>query len=44
MKEMRVKGEFLHHNSVFAANGVKIAATGLDCAVAGGSVFLTKTE
>ncbi len=35
MKEMRVKDEYIHHSKVFAANGVKIAANGLDNAVAG---------
>jgi translation initiation factor 5B len=43
MKEMRVKSEFIHHDAIYAANGVKIAANGLDCAVAGSPVFLTRT-
>jgi translation initiation factor IF-2 len=39
-----VKSEFIHHDSIHAANGVKIAAIGLDCAVAGSSVYLPKSE
>ncbi|KAK4524486.1 hypothetical protein GAYE_SCF03G2387 [Galdieria yellowstonensis] len=35
MKEMRVKGQYLHHKVIQAAQGVKIAADGLDKAVAG---------
>mmetsp|Transcript_8358 Transcript_8358/g.21996 ORF Transcript_8358/g.21996 Transcript_8358/m.21996 type:complete len:1106 (+) Transcript_8358:1-3318(+) len=35
MKEMRVKGQYLHHKRLEAANGIKIAAEGLEKAVAG---------
>lgn len=35
MKEMRVKGEYLRHDVLFAAMGLKIAAPNLDEAVAG---------
>lgn len=34
-KEIRVKGDYLHHESVKAAMGVKIVASGLEGAVAG---------
>lgn len=44
MKEMRVKDEYLHHNVVFAANGVKIAANGLDQAVAGSPLIVANTQ
>ena len=43
MKEMRVKDEYLHHNVLHAANGVKIAANGLDNAVAGSPLILANT-
>lgn len=35
MKEIRVKGEYLHHPTIKAAMGVKICANGLEKAVAG---------
>ena len=35
MKEMRVKGEYVKHDVVFASNGIKIAAPDLEEAVAG---------
>jgi len=35
MKEMRVKGQYLHHKKLDAAIGIKIAAEGLEKAVAG---------
>ena len=35
MKEMRVKGEYLRHEAIFASNGVKISAPELEEAVAG---------
>jgi hypothetical protein len=34
----------LHHNEIHAANGVKLAATGLDEAVAGTPLFVCTTE
>ncbi|GBG26948.1 Eukaryotic translation initiation factor 5B [Hondaea fermentalgiana] len=39
-KEMRVKGEFVHHEELRAAMGVKIAAQNLEDAIAGTSMFL----
>lgn len=35
MKELRVKGDYLHHKKVKAAMGIKISAAGLEHAVAG---------
>ena len=43
MKEMRVKDEYLHHESILAANGVKISAAGLDEAVAGTPLIVANT-
>ena len=40
---MRVKDEYLHHKFIHAANGVKIAATGLDEAVAGTPLIVANT-
>eukprot|EP00922_Rhytidocystis_sp_ex-Travisia-forbesii_P010458 GHVS01015323.1.p1 GENE.GHVS01015323.1~~GHVS01015323.1.p1 ORF type:complete len:462 (+),score=105.63 GHVS01015323.1:716-2101(+) len=39
MKELRVKGEYVHHKEIHAAMGVKISANGLDDSVAGTSVL-----
>jgi translation initiation factor 5B len=44
LREMRVKGEFVHHKRIEAAMGVKIAAQGLDKAVAGTSVLVAEPE
>lgn len=41
---MRVKDEYLHHTEIHAANGVKLAATGLDEAVAGTPLFVCHNE
>ncbi len=35
VQELRVKGSYLHHKQITAAQGVKIAAPGLENAVAG---------
>ena len=40
MKEIRVKGQYLHHKEVKAAQGIKISAQGLENAVAGTSLFV----
>eukprot|EP01059_Diplonema_ambulator_P023145 TRINITY_DN3856_c2_g1_i1.p1 TRINITY_DN3856_c2_g1~~TRINITY_DN3856_c2_g1_i1.p1 ORF type:complete len:818 (+),score=448.76 TRINITY_DN3856_c2_g1_i1:45-2498(+) len=42
MKEIRVKGEYLHHKEIKAAQGIKIAATGLEEAVPGTPVMVVK--
>lgn len=35
LKELRVKGSYLHHKTIQAAQGVKLCAQGLEQAVAG---------
>mmetsp|Transcript_2230 Transcript_2230/g.2641 ORF Transcript_2230/g.2641 Transcript_2230/m.2641 type:complete len:637 (-) Transcript_2230:89-1999(-) len=40
MKELRVKGEYIHHKSIHAAMGIKIAAPGMEEAVAGTELFV----
>lgn len=44
MKEMRVKGEYLHHQKIKGAMGIKISAPGLDHALAGQELFRCSTE
>jgi translation initiation factor 5B len=41
---MRIKDEYLHHKEIWGANGVKIAANGLDNAVAGTPLIIATTE
>ncbi|KAH0785440.1 eukaryotic translation initiation factor 5B [Histomonas meleagridis] len=43
LKELRVKGEWLHHDVIYAAMGCKIAAPGLEGAIAGSELFVSKT-
>uniref|UniRef100_M4BX90 Eukaryotic translation initiation factor 5B n=1 Tax=Hyaloperonospora arabidopsidis (strain Emoy2) TaxID=559515 RepID=M4BX90_HYAAE len=40
MKEIRVKGEYIHHQKMKAAMGVKICAQGLEKAVAGTQIYV----
>lgn len=40
LRELRVKTPYIHHKEVVAAQGVKIAAHGLDRAVAGSSLLV----
>ena len=35
MKEMRVKGDYLHHKSIKGAMGIKISAPDMELAMAG---------
>ena len=44
MKEMRVKDQYLHHKEIWGANGLKLAAPGLDNAVAGTPLIVCKNE
>ncbi|XP_052200962.1 eukaryotic translation initiation factor 5B [Diospyros lotus] len=40
MKELRVKGTYLHHKEIKAAMGIKITAQGLEHAIAGTSLYV----
>ncbi|CAI9093461.1 OLC1v1028963C1 [Oldenlandia corymbosa var. corymbosa] len=40
MKELRVKGTYLHHKEIKAAQGIKIAAQGLEQAIAGTGLYV----
>ncbi|TYZ58991.1 hypothetical protein PybrP1_002143 [[Pythium] brassicae (nom. inval.)] len=40
MKEIRIKGEYIHHQTMKAAMGVKLAAHGLEKAVAGTPIYV----
>lgn len=40
MKEMRIKGDYIHHQYMKAAMGVKICAHGLEKAVAGTQIYV----
>ncbi|PXF47898.1 Eukaryotic translation initiation factor 5B [Gracilariopsis chorda] len=42
MKEMRVKGQYLHHKQIKAAQGIKISADGLEKAVAGTQLMVVE--
>lgn len=42
MKEMRVKGQYLHHKEIQAAQGIKISAEGLEKAVAGTQLLVAR--
>ncbi|KAG6489834.1 hypothetical protein ZIOFF_051114 [Zingiber officinale] len=44
MKELRVKGSYLHHKEIKAAQGVKISAQGLEHAIAGTSLYVLKAD
>lgn len=44
MKEMRVKGEYEHHDFIHASMGIKISAPDLEEAVAGSQLYLANTE
>ncbi|KAI3459976.1 hypothetical protein Pfo_016639 [Paulownia fortunei] len=40
MKELRVKGTYLHHKEIKAAQGIKITAQGLEHTIAGTSLYV----
>lgn len=42
MKEMRVKGQYLHHKEIVAAQGIKVSAEGLEKAVAGTQLMVVE--
>ncbi|KAF2479417.1 hypothetical protein BDY17DRAFT_256961 [Neohortaea acidophila] len=44
MKELRVKSQYVHNKTVKAALGVKIAANGLDNAIAGSRLLVAKNK
>lgn len=44
MKEMRVKGEYIRHEKIKGAMGIKISAPGLEAAIAGSELFRCNTE
>jgi len=44
MKEMRVKNEFLHHQSVVGSIGVKLSCQGLESALAGSSIYKYQSD
>jgi translation initiation factor 5B len=39
MKEMRVKGDYMHHKSIKGAMGIKISAPDMEHALAGSQLF-----
>ena len=41
MKEMRIKGEYQHHKSLYATMGVKISAHGLEESMAGSPLYVS---
>ena len=44
MKEMRIKGEYIHHDSIKGSMGIKISAPGLENAMAGSELYKAETE
>ena len=44
MKEMRVKGDYIHHEKLKGAIGIKISATGMEDALAGTELIKCTTE
>ncbi|KAL6610666.1 hypothetical protein ACP70R_040635 [Stipagrostis hirtigluma subsp. patula] len=44
MRELRVKGAYLHHKEIRAAQGVKISAQGLEHAIAGTALYVLRPE
>lgn len=44
MKEIRVKGDYLHHEVLYGSMGIKISAPDLDYALAGGELFRAENE
>ena len=44
LKEMRVKAEYIHHQKIKGAMGIKISAPGLEHAIAGSELIRANTE
>ncbi|XBJ13173.1 hypothetical protein VPH35_017572 [Triticum aestivum] len=44
MKELRVKGTYLHHKKIRAAQGIKISAQGLEHAIAGTALYAVRPD
>nr|WCZ58521.1 translation initiation factor IF-2 [Andalucia godoyi] len=44
MREIRVRGEYVHHKELEAAQGIKISAPGLEDAVAGSALMVVKND
>ncbi|GAB2282273.1 hypothetical protein Dimus_016822 [Dionaea muscipula] len=44
MKELRVKGTYIHHKEIKAAQGIKITAQGLDHAIAGTGLHVVEPD
>ena len=44
MKEMRVKAEYIHHQKIKGAMGIKISAPGLENAIAGTELLVAKND
>lgn len=44
MKELRVKGTYLHHKEIKAAQGIKITAQGLEHAIAGTGLYVVERD
>ncbi|XP_061365155.1 eukaryotic translation initiation factor 5B-like [Gastrolobium bilobum] len=44
MKELRVKGTYLHHKQIKAAMGIKITAQGLEHAIAGTGLYVVNPD
>ncbi|XP_077243402.1 uncharacterized protein LOC143883952 [Tasmannia lanceolata] len=44
MKELRVKGSYLHHKELKAAQGIKITAQGLEHAIAGTALYVVGSD
>ncbi|KAL9345380.1 hypothetical protein Peur_063055 [Populus x canadensis] len=44
MQELRVKGTYLHHKEIKAAQGIKITGQGLEHAIAGTSLYVVRRD
>lgn len=44
MREMRVKGEYIHHETIKGSMGIKISAPGLENAMAGSELYKAEND